>query len=161
MGGRTPEKQALRKGFDVPYDCETCCGVAGYGFKYRIHQRKLASVEDVWQHSEDKRKNPGDEDDEIAVGHSYRRDLSDKYEWERSYYESYEEADRKRAESGVHAVHDGYHHRQEHEQCAHQECLAYIHRYDLYIQNCVSLRSEIRTTFFFRLLLILLLNPRA
>ncbi len=37
--------------------------------------------------------------------------------------------------------------------------LFYSHRYDLYIQNCVSL--EIRTTFFFRLLLILLLDPRA
>jgi hypothetical protein len=99
MSRRAPKYKASRKGFHIIQNGRSSRGIAGHAFEPGIYKRKFPSPQDIWEHTEDERKKPGEHDCKEAVTKGDYLGLTDKDEWKSTDNQSNYEADHQRSEA--------------------------------------------------------------
>ena len=99
---------------------------AGNTFKPGIYQTEFAAPEHIRKHSENEGQQPRKHYGKESVPQRKRRHLSDEDERECTCYQRDNEADKKRAETGIPSIKERNNKRKSHEQGAHKKRLADI-----------------------------------
>ena len=114
MCGRSPEEKAFRQSFYLCQYRGSGGGVSGNTFKPSVYQCEFSSPKYIWEHSEYKGQDPGQDDGEKAGLESRCRILLHEYEWKGSCDESHEETDQKGSEGRIKSVINGDRNRYQH-----------------------------------------------